>query len=97
MATLEKRQYDGDQARLVLENEAFATALADMKEEITEQWKKSPARDTEGREKLWTMLMLLEKLEATLRTTLETGVLATQELAYQRSLIDRAKDAIGWT
>ena len=96
MATLEQRQYDGDQARLVLENEAFATALADIKEEITEQWKQSPARDTEGREKLWTMLMLAGKLEAALRTTLETGVLATQELAYQRSLIDRAKDVIGW-
>ncbi|UOD28777.1 hypothetical protein INH39_25550 [Massilia violaceinigra] len=96
MATLEERQYDGDQARLVLENEAFASALADMKTEITEQWKQSPARDNEGREKLWTMLKLLDKLEATLRTTLETGRLAKLELDYQQTLAERAKELIGW-
>jgi hypothetical protein len=96
MATLEERQYDGDQARLVLENEAFASALADMKQEIVDQWKSSPARDHEGREKLWTMLRLAEKLEANLRTTLETGRLAKLELEYQQTLAERAKAAIGW-
>lgn len=97
MATTEQRIYDGDQARLVLENEAFATALSDMKQEITDQWESSPARDHEGREKLWLMLKLAEKLESHLRTSLETGTMAKLELRHQQSLADRAKSAIGWT
>jgi hypothetical protein len=71
--TLEQQIYDGDRAREVLENEAFQQVFADLSKEITEQWTNSPARDEEGREKLWLMLSLLNKLEAMLRTTLETG------------------------
>jgi hypothetical protein len=92
---IEQRIYNGDQARLVLENEAFAAAFTDIKQEITEQWKQSPARDHEGREKLWQLLKLADKLEATLRSTMETGTLAKLELKHKQGLIDRAKSAIG--
>lgn len=97
MATIEQRRYDGDQARLVLENEAFTAALADIRQEITDQWKNSPARDHEGREKLWQLLKLADKLESNLRTMLETGKLAALELKEQQSWADRAKAAIGLT
>lgn len=92
---LEQRIYNGDRAREVLENEAFTAALADIKQEITEQWKQSPARDTEGREKLWQLLKLADKLEATLRTSLETGKLAVLDLQHKQSLLDRAKAVVG--
>jgi preprotein translocase subunit SecA len=93
MAELEKRIYDGDQARLVLENEAFQQALDDTRKEIIDQWQKAPARDVEGREKLWQLLKLTDKLEAHLRSSLETGKLAKLELKHQETLAQRAKAA----
>lgn len=95
MATLEQRIYNGDQARLVLENEAFAAAFADMKTEITAQWETSPARDTEGREELFKLLKLANKLELILRSSMDDGKLAKHELEHKRNWADRAKAAIG--
>lgn len=92
---IEDRIYNGARAKEVLENEAFTAAMADMKQEITEQWKSSPARDHEGREKLWQLLKLADKLEATLRTSLETGKLAKLDLQHKQTLADRAKSLIG--
>lgn len=92
---IEQRIYNGDRAREVLENEAFAAAFVDIKTEITEQWKQSPARDNEGREKLWQLLKLADKLESTLRSSLETGTLAKLELQHKRTLAERARSAIG--
>lgn len=92
---IEQRLYNGDRAKEVLENEAFQGAMATIKQEVIEQWTNSPARDHEGREKLWQFLKLAQKLEATLQTTLETGKLAKLDLEHKQSLADRAKAAIG--
>ena len=93
MATIEERLYLGDRAREVLENEAFSNALDHIKKDISDQWKSSPARDVDGREKLWLMLKLAEKLEAHLKTTLETGKLAKIEMEH-RNKLQLVKDAI---
>ena len=93
MSTLEQRLFQGDQARLVLENEAFGAAFDAIEAEVTEQWKNSPARDADGRERLWSYLMMLRKVKAQLTTTLETGKLAQMELQHQQSLRDKAR---GW-
>jgi len=95
MATLDERIYDADQAYLVLQNTAFQQAMDDVKSEIIESWKSAPARDQEGREKLWQLLKLAEKLEANLKTRLETGKLARLEVEHNRTLMERARDAIG--
>jgi len=95
MATIEQRIYNGDRAREVLENEAFDQAFTDMKTEIIEQWTNSPVRDLDGREKLYQLLKLADKLKATLQTSLETGKLATLDLAHQESLAQKAKRVIG--
>lgn len=93
--TLEGRIYNADRAREVLENEAFQQVFADAKQEITEQWTKSPARDQEGREKLWLMLSLLNKLEAMLQSSLDSGKLAKAELQHQQTMLERAKALVG--
>jgi vacuolar-type H+-ATPase subunit B/Vma2 len=95
MATIEQRIYNGDQARLVLENEAFAAAFADMKAEFSTAMFATQARDVEGREKLYMMVKLADKLEAILRASLDDGKLAKHELRHERSLAERAKEAIG--
>ena len=93
--TLEGRIYNADRAKEVLENEAFQQVFADAKQEITEQWTKSPARDQDGREKLWLMLSMLNKLEAMLQSSLDSGKLAKLDLAHEKSLMERAKGLIG--
>ena len=94
MQKIEQRIYQADRAREVLENEAFIGAMSDIKSEITEQWMKSPARDQEGREKLWLMLSLMSKLEATLKTTFDSGKLAKLDLEHKRTMQERLKDAL---
>ena len=90
---LETRLYNGDRAKEVLENEEYQRAFNDLKTEIVEQWKNSPSRDVEGREKLFLMLGLLNKLERMLQASLDTGKLAKLELQH-RSLVNRLKDAV---
>lgn len=94
MATIEQRIYDANRAKEVLENEAFQAAFADIENQITQQWIESPARDTEGREKLWTSLKLLQKLKASLEGNLETGKLAELELTHKRNLVERGIDSL---
>lgn len=89
--TIEERIYKADRAREVLENEAFAQAFEDLTTEITEQWKKSPARDEEGREKLWLMLSLLNKVEGILKESLTDGKMARADLEHFRSKAEKEK------
>lgn len=91
MATLEERIYDGNRARECLENEQFNWAFASIEQELTNAWRTSPARDVEGREKIFLSLQLLTKLKAALTSSLETGKLAEAERIYQKTLLDRAK------
>ena len=93
--TLNERIYNADQAKLVLDNEAFQQTFEDIKQELTEQWKTSPARDQAGREKLWLMLKLLEKVEICLKSSLDSGKLAVKELEYQESMAKKAKGWLG--
>ena len=95
MKTLEQRMYSGDRAREVLENEAFQAVFADIEQELTTAWKNSPQRDADAREKIHLALTMLNKVEACLHTTLDTGKLATLDLQHKQSLAERAKGWIG--
>lgn len=88
---VEQRIYEGNRAQEVLENEVFQQVFADIEQEYTEAWKTSPARDAEGREKLWMYLRLLQKLKEQIVTTFETGKLAKLDLEHRQTLADRAK------
>lgn len=92
--SLEQQSFMGDRAREVLENEAYQEAFASIEKELTESWKKSPARDVEGREKLWLMLALLTKVQTALQKTMDDGKLARKDLEY-RSLQERVRQGIG--
>lgn len=86
---LETRLYNADRAREVLENESFQWVMEETKQEIVELWKNAGNQD--DRERLWVSLKLLSRLEASLRTRLETGKLARLELDHKKSLAERAK------
>jgi hypothetical protein len=89
MATLEQRIYDANRAKEVLENEAYIQAFSDIENEIIEKWKTTPARDAEGREKLWMYLAMLKKFKSQLDSTLQTGKLAQLEVEHKQNLLQR--------
>ena len=88
---VETRIYNGNRAKEVLENEAFQQAFADIEQEVMKQWTDSPARDSEGREKLFIYLHQLRKVKAHLTTSLETGKLAELDLRHKQTRADKAK------
>ena len=90
--TPEQAIYRANRAKEVLENETYIEAFALIEQELTEQWKSSPARDQDGREKLWLMQRLLAKLKVTLESTMDSGKLAVAELTHKQTLMERAKD-----
>lgn len=77
----------GEEARQLLEHPLLAEAFQTIRDEVTEQWQSSPARDVEGREKLWLTLRLLNRLEGQLQSVVETGKVA------RATLLQRAKQA----
>lgn len=97
--TPEQQIYDADQARLVLENEQFAQAFADIQQEIYHAWQTSPVRDEEGRQELFRLLKSAQKFEAMLKARLETGKLAKLQLQQEQALLarDRRIDMAGWS
>ncbi len=85
----------GQRARDVIESDVYRDAFDQVKTEIIEQWQNAPARDQEGRERLWVMLKLLEKVDSCLSQTMDSGTIARQELAYRKTLPERAKEWLG--
>lgn len=90
MATIEQRIYDAAKANEVLENEAFQKAFEDIRKEYIDAWTNSPARDVDGREKLYLMLQLTNKLQATLHGMLADGKQAQIQREYEAEQL--AKD-----
>lgn len=83
----------GAQAAELLDNPLLAEALAAFELEIIEQWKNSPARDQDGRERLWNMLQANRKFQQVLTTHIETGKLAS----VRPNRIERLRQVVGLT
>jgi len=67
-------------AAFLEEGGVFREAWQEMAERITETWRKSPARDTEGRERLWAMLRAMDDLEATIAGYVGDGAIALERI-----------------
>ena len=79
------------QAREITEHPLWAEAFDAYRKRLMDEWAASPARDTDGREKLWLMVKTASAVERHLAEILETGKLASIKLEQKRSLLDRAK------
>ena len=64
----------GRQAHEVLEHPLYQEAFSQYRERLTREWADSPARDNEGREKLWLMLKTAEAVERHLSELMETEI-----------------------
>jgi hypothetical protein len=92
--TPQEELYKATRAKEVIENEVYIEAFEAIKKELHEQWISSPARDAEGREKLWLMQALLNKLKLALESVMAGGEVAKANLRHKQSLLERAKDLL---
>ena len=91
---LEHRINRGSRAKEIIENEIYQEAFEALEQEILLQWGESPARDQEGREKLYLMLGITRRVKAILQSVMETGKLAEVELVHKQTMLDRAKETL---
>ena len=95
MMELEEKIARGFRAKEILGDEVYIESFEIVKMELYNAWESSPARDTEGREKLYLMMKLLAKVQLALQSTMETGMLAQETLKHRKSLLERAREAVG--
>lgn len=73
----------GERAHQLLSDPLLAEAFEIVERELHEQWQNSPARDAEGREKLFLTLKCLQRARLNLVSVVETGVMAKATLAQR--------------
>lgn len=85
MSSLEQERSRGSQAKALLENPLIVEAFSVMDAEIMQAWENSPARDSEGRERLFQMLLLARRVKRHFESVVETGKMA------ERTLLQKVK------
>jgi hypothetical protein len=71
----------GLRARAILEDPLVGEAFAAIERECLAEWRRAPARDVEGRERLWLMLKMAERLRAHFESLIDNGRLAGERVA----------------
>lgn len=79
--TLDQENARGAKAKELLDEPLVAEAFSVVESEILRAWEDSPARDSEGREKLYQMLMLTRKVKRHFESVVMTGEMARRTLA----------------
>lgn len=80
MNELEDEAARGEHAARLLSDPLLVEAFETIAERYEEAWKTSPARDVEGRERLWVMLKCLEQVKGHITSVVERGQMASVEL-----------------
>jgi hypothetical protein len=73
----------GKDAEALLAHPLLVEAFELIEQELTQEWRNSPARDEEAREKLWLTLKCLHKVRGQLQHVVETGQFARMTLAQR--------------
>jgi hypothetical protein len=89
--TPEEELQRGETARRILDDPLFIEAVESIRAEITQQWNQSPARDTEGRERLYLSRKMLDKIELNLASVMDSGKLAQHTLAERFKAATRGR------
>jgi hypothetical protein len=71
----------GIRARAILDDPLVGEAFAAIERECLAEWRRAPARDVEGRERLWLMLKMTERLKAHFVSLIDSGRLAGERVA----------------
>lgn len=84
--TPEEEVQRGIEAERILREPLLIEAFEKLEQEYTRAWQTSPARDAEGREKLYLMQNTLSKVRDHLRVLMETG-----RAIQKRSLAEKVR------
>jgi hypothetical protein len=71
----------GERAQAILDDPLVVEAFAALERACIEEWRRAPARDVEGRERIWVMLKLCERLREHFASLVESGKLAADRVA----------------
>jgi hypothetical protein len=71
----------GVRAQAILADPLVEEAFAALEAQCIDEWRRAPARDVEGRERLWLMLKLAERLQQHFASLVENGRLAGERIA----------------
>jgi hypothetical protein len=71
----------GQRAQAILDDPLVAEAFAAIERECLAEWRRAPARDVEGRERLWLMLKMTERFKAHFLSLIDSGRLAGERIA----------------
>lgn len=71
----------GDNAERLLRDPLIAEAFDIIRAEYIAAWENAPARDTEGRERIWAHLQALGKVKGHLESVVATGKITKKQMA----------------
>ena len=84
----------GAHAARLLDDGLLKESVAAVEADILEKWKSSPVRDTEGQLALRLKWQCLQEIMGCIRDIALTGKMADQSLQAERTLRQRAHDAM---
>lgn len=87
--TQEEEMQRAEHARQVMEDPLVQEAFSVIEKEILSQWEECPARDVEGRERLWQYYKIAKKFRGVFEGVMETGKIAKRQLEDTRPFMDR--------
>jgi|TARA_R100001015_G_C4490855_1_gene68472 hypothetical protein len=73
--TPDQEKQRSELAKNILENPVFQDAIKQIKQELYGEFTNSPARDSEGREKIYLMGKMFDVLLVNIKSVMETGKL----------------------
>jgi hypothetical protein len=73
--TPEQEKQRTELAKNILDNPVFQDAIKQIKQELYGEFLNSPARDSEGREKIYLMGKMFDLLLVNIKSVMETGKL----------------------
>lgn len=71
----------GVRAQQILDEPLVQEAIDLIESQCLQQWKDSPARDTEGRERIWMMVKMAQQFKRHFEAAVTDGKLAQHEVA----------------
>lgn len=81
---LDEEVLAGRDAQYLLDHPIYIETMSKIRSAIRDEWERSPARDTDGREKLWLMLKLIDRIDGQIKSVATTGELAGRMLEEEK-------------
>ena len=93
--TPEEERIRAEQAKRLLADPLMAGALQDIKDTLIDDWRRTPVKDQDLRERIWGIYVAAFKFEELLRSYIGTGKFAEQVLQQEEQARNLFKRAMG--